>query len=341
MESHNLGGDILEERPCPVVLADGRIAVFANRQSTESIGMIAQNGVGGWFDWVDLGGSVNNNVAPAVGTLAAGGLALFVRWSDGSLRVKWQDQPNGGWTTNWQNLGGDIVETPVVFEIGDGRLEVFALSSNQDLVHIWHEPGANAWSPWDSLGKPPGVDLLTSPVVAPLGQGRSAVFTRGSDGALWTKWRKQNWWWSEEWASLGGRETISAPAIAADKDWRLRAFIVKSDTTVHFNFQQGPQWGWGNWGRLFSPPDCGAIRNPAAVRTTDGTIFFAAAYKGMCREPLLVYSFGEYQYATPSPVPNGEKIDGQVSLLATPRGEVWAFFREIRTGALIASKIAP
>lgn len=60
---------------------------------------------------------------------ALGGLELFARFADGTLRHRWQ-LPAPAYWSDWHSFGGPIDSDPTVAKRGrDGRLEVFALSS--------------------------------------------------------------------------------------------------------------------------------------------------------------------------------------------------------------------
>src|SRR5215472_11634420 len=70
----------------------------------------------------------------------------------------------------------------------DGRLELFAMGSDQTLVHVWQKWPNGDWSAWESLGKP-------HPTLAPSGP---------------------------DW--LGG--LASVPAVGSNFDGRLEVFVT-------------------------------------------------------------------------------------------------------------------
>ena len=100
----------------------------------------------------------------------------------------------------------------------DGRLEAFAVGTDNGLWHIWETTPNGGWSGWASLG---GV-ITSEPTVGRNADGRLEVFARGTDNALWHIWQTapSAGPWSG-WASLGGvitssRRSATTPTAA----WR-------------------------------------------------------------------------------------------------------------------------
>jgi hypothetical protein len=64
----------------------------------------------------------------------------MVGWSsDRTLRNIYQTAPNNSWS-NWQSLGGNLDFChPAVGRNAGARLEVFAVSNQGDLQHIWQQ----------------------------------------------------------------------------------------------------------------------------------------------------------------------------------------------------------
>jgi hypothetical protein len=67
----------------------------------------------------------------------------------------------------------------------DGRLEAFAVGTDNGLWHIWETTPNGGWSGWASLG---GV-ITSEPTVGRNADGRLEVFARGTDNALWHIWQ--------------------------------------------------------------------------------------------------------------------------------------------------------
>jgi acylphosphatase len=135
----------------------------------------------------------------------------------------------------------------------DGRLEAFAVGTDNGLWHIWETTPNGGWSGWASLG---GV-ITSEPTVARNADGRLEVFARGTDNALWHIWQTapSAGPWSA-WASLGGVIT-SSPTVSNDADGRLQAFARGTDDALWHIWQTAPSAGpWSAWaslgGKLFS-----------------------------------------------------------------------------------------
>jgi hypothetical protein len=128
----------------------------------------------------------------------------------------------------------------------DGRLEAFAVGTDNGLWHIWETTPNGGWSGWASLG---GV-ITSEPTVGRNADGRLEVFARGTDNALWHIWQTapRNGPWSG-WASLGGVIT-SEPKLINDPDGRLEVFARGTDNALWHIWQTAPSNGWSAWGSL-------------------------------------------------------------------------------------------
>ena len=128
----------------------------------------------------------------------------------------------------------------------DGRLEAFAVGTDNGLWHIWETAPDGGWSGWASLG---GV-ITSEPTVGRNADGRLEVFARGTDNALWHIWQTApNNGWSG-WASLGGVIT-SRPAVGNDADGRLEVFARGTDDALWHIWETTPSGGpWSAWASL-------------------------------------------------------------------------------------------
>ena len=128
----------------------------------------------------------------------------------------------------------------------DGRLEAFAVGTDNGLWHIWETTPNGGWSGWASLG---GV-ITSEPTVGRNADGRLEVFARGTDNALWHIWQTapSAGPWSG-WASLGGVIT-SDPAAGHDQDGRLEVFARGTDNALWHIWQTAPNNGWSAWSSL-------------------------------------------------------------------------------------------
>src|SRR5207249_2982810 len=90
-----------------------------------------------------------------------------------------QTLPNGNWS-GWQVLDSQSLAGPLsIAQNIDGRLEVFAITPDGDLVHTWQQ-SANQWT-W------PGPDFASAPQINP-GQGPGLLLTQHANSARsgWT-----------------------------------------------------------------------------------------------------------------------------------------------------------
>ena len=141
-----------------------------------------------------------------------------------------------GWPRGWFPLSGDVRQ-PDVATNTDGRLEVFAVGSDDALWHIWQTAPNNGWSNWRSLG-----GQISEVRTGRNADGRLEIFAVGSDQAMWHIWQTapDNGW--SGWHSLGGN--VRQPDVATNADGRLEVFAVGSDDALWHTWQTAPDNGW-------------------------------------------------------------------------------------------------
>lgn len=171
------------------------------------------------------------------------------------------------WSFSWVGAGeASFSDDP--FGVGknqDGRVEVFARSSNQGAVwHIWQTVDGN-WSNWTSLGG----SINGGPAVASNKDGRIEVFVRGGDSALYHIWQTAPGGSWSPWASLGGKLN-GAPAVAANADGRLEVFARGGDNSLCHIWQTTPNGGWSAWSDLGGNLD--GNYGPAVAANYDGRL---------------------------------------------------------------------
>jgi len=171
----------------------------------------------------------------------------------------------GGWT-KWTNLG---IPEPLVGKSlritvagnADGRIEIFARSSDYPTLDIFHkwEIGQGGWSDWENLGMPIKPPIKAGPDVKWYGDafclaknadGRLELFASGLDGALWHRWQILPQWhttsenaWSE-WDTLGG-EKVDKIVTATNPDGRIEVFIFSYGNGLFHRWQVNP--GRNEW----------------------------------------------------------------------------------------------
>ena len=279
--------------------SDGRLEVFCRGQDGEIKHIWQTDAVKDvWSNWESLGGGsprLNAVGNPTVGTNFDGRLDVFVSARTAAtgltLRHIWQTSspsaPHWKWQPGamWEDLGGHLAGSPVVGTNGDGRLEVFARGSANELEHVSQVVKSRfpdggrvdlGWSGWEALGSG---GISGDPAVGTNTDGRLEVFVHGARNALWHIWQmsassiplgQKNTvvGWSP-WESLGGIGVAGDPVVSADLDGRLEVFVRAADpagTSLWYRRQTrslswtAPSW-WSDWqnlhGQLSSDPVVG------------------------------------------------------------------------------------
>ena len=194
--------------------ADGRLEVFG--MGDFALWHIWQEPDGGWSPWTSHGMPPGTNFfgdAPVLAANTQGRLELFAVGADRALWHIWQTTPSGGWS-DWTSHGSPpgsqlISNTPGMAAGADGRLELFACSSDGQLWHIWQTTPSGGWSSWTSHGRPPQTDptvqpgVWLTPAVALNSARRLELFVTSHDNLLWHIWQTapgQGW---SGWLSHG------------------------------------------------------------------------------------------------------------------------------------------
>jgi aldose sugar dehydrogenase len=173
--------------------------------------------------------------------------------------------------STWESLiGASKANTDTsVARNSDGRLEVFVVSTDNQLWHRWQtSPGSSTWSAWSSLGG----TIAGSPAVTINSDGRLEVFVVGANGnALYHKWQTSpgsSTSWSS-YVSLGGTIT-GIPAVTRNSDGRLEVFVVGANgNALYHKWQTAPGSStWSAWDSLGGT----IVSNPAIGRNSDGRL---------------------------------------------------------------------
>ena len=207
-----------------------------------------------------------------------GRLQVFVVGTNNQLYYKTQSAPNSDtWATAWTSLGGGIKAdtSPAVARNSDGRLQVFVVSTNNQLQYLaYTAAGSSTWSSaWTSLGG--GLRANTDPIAIANNDGRLQVFIVGTNNQLYYKTQSapNSNTWSSAWTSLGGGiKADTSPAVARNGDGRLQVFIVGTNSQLYYKTQTaaaGSSWsGWsplGGGAALTSSPQVAMNQNGGLV----------------------------------------------------------------------------
>jgi hypothetical protein len=211
----------------------------------------------GWYDdwfaeqpdgqggnhWSSLGGSVEHG--PVVAQNLDGRLELFALDAHAHLQDLAQAVPNGGWRSNWVDLGPPPSPSaggnPIVARNLDGRLDVFLRASDGVIYHRWQQGAGGALTAdWTSIGG----SFPNDPVSAQNLDGRLELFALGSNSHLFELAQSAangSWWTS--WADLGPPPPGSAggqPVVSRNLDGCLEVFLRGGDGNLHHLSQQSP-----------------------------------------------------------------------------------------------------
>jgi hypothetical protein len=260
--------------PVPANNQDGRLEVFSigSDSGLWHKWQVVPNG--GWSGWASLGGSLDQNHAPAVGMNADGRLEVFAV-SAGKLWHSWQLVPNGGWS-GWASLGGPgpggyVYSDPAVARDAAGRLAVFVVGSGYEVYHTTQLAPGGAWSSWFALYRTSDWYPVGSPTVGVNGDGRLEVFVSDQYARLRHAW--QLYPGSSSWSGWGhnlGGNLGSLPIVGKNSDGRLEIFAVHFGTQAMWQIWQWPPptGGWSAW-RSMGGAWAG---NPAVGRNWDGRL---------------------------------------------------------------------
>src|SRR5216683_474485 len=103
--------------------------------------------------------------------------------SDGQLWANTQPFcTNGwsGWASHGKPAGVNLIGSPMLAASADGRLELMVVGSDMRRGAKWETAPSNGWSGWASHGKPAGVNLIGSPMLAASADGRLELMVVGS-----------------------------------------------------------------------------------------------------------------------------------------------------------------
>lgn len=173
---------------------------------------------------------------------------------------------NSGWTSLGKPSSAQLFSCPGVGTNQDGRLEVFAVGSDNALWTSWENTTNGSWSGWESKGKPTGVSLYLQPAVGANQFGGQEVFVAGGDGAIWHLWQAAvNDGWSSSWSTFGKAGTsLGYPAAGMNSDGRQEIFATNVDGNIYHISQTAPNSGWNSWSSMGKPSGV-ALYGPIAV----------------------------------------------------------------------------
>ena len=139
--------------------------------------------------------------------------------------------PTGPQWSDWEDLGGSFTSAPSVASWSVKRLDVFAQSSGQTLLHLAYD--GKSWYPADDLGPA----IVDGPGAVARGPDRLDIFVRGTDNQLWQRPGCNGAWVGYfRWAGF------SHPAQACRRGVRTASTCSSRAMTTRFTTDGGTAW---------------------------------------------------------------------------------------------------
>ncbi len=125
----------------PIVIAnnDGRLQVFVVGTNNQLLYKTQSSPNSNTWSpaWTSLGGGIKADTSPAVARNSDGRLQVFVVGTNNQLQYRAQTAAGSStWSPAWASLGGGLRANtdPIVIANNDGRLQVFVVGTNNQLV---------------------------------------------------------------------------------------------------------------------------------------------------------------------------------------------------------------
>lgn len=195
---------------------------------------------------------------PSVGMSSDGRLYLFVRDSNGLIRLQYQTSPNNGpWLnsgfTQFSNPSGIVMSgDPAVALSSDGRLYMF-VRNNIGTIQLQYQtsPGNGPWlSGYTQFSNPSGVTMAGDPTVIANNDGRLYMFVLDSNGVIRLQYQTspgQGPWLSSgytQFSNPSGVTMADNPAAGRDGLGLMHLFDLGSDAHMYWAYQQSPGGSW-------------------------------------------------------------------------------------------------
>jgi hypothetical protein len=162
-------------------------------------------------------------------------LHVWVRAADWGLYDKYYN-PTNGWS-GWMavpNSGGRLAGGPGAVSWGDGRVDVVARGTSNQVLHWSYDVSNPQWFFDESLGAPPG-GMTGDPDLSSWGKNRLDLFARGSNGYLWHRWYNGSGWGN--WEQLPGGVLGGGPSAVSWGEGRI-------DVVARGTSGQILHWSW-------------------------------------------------------------------------------------------------
>ena len=125
---------------------DGRLQLFALDVNDHLYTAWQDNPGSGFTHWTDLGGSFRGNPGAQI---TPSGIQLFALDTNQGISTA-RGMP-GSAPSNWQSLGHTFQDSPSVVCDAFGRLQLFALDTNDDVYTTWQNRALEGFGSWQRL----------------------------------------------------------------------------------------------------------------------------------------------------------------------------------------------
>ena len=129
--------------------------------------------------------------------------------------------------TQWENLGGELTDSPAAVSWDEHRIDVFARGTDGMLYQKWWD--GTSWQGWTGHG----AISRFAPAVSSRKPNHLDVYCVAEDNSLWHRlWTGSNW---SNWETLGGVLTEGPAAVSWDDD-RIDVFGRGTDNAIYHTF---------------------------------------------------------------------------------------------------------
>jgi len=259
-----LGGKLISKPSC-VSWGENRIDCFIRNDLAGYIRMSHIWWGGGTFwgelgYWENLGGDLGTD--PKCVSWGPNRIDCFMKPVDRPLRGidngmyhRWW---NGSRWGGWDSLGGTLNSEPSCVSWGPNRIDCFARSSGNTLIHTWSD-GGSRWNAWEDLG-----GIVSAPNCVSWGPNRIDCFARSSLNTMAHIWFGEGGW--SDWQNLGGTLTSDPDCVSWGPN-RIDCFArSRSNTLIHTWSDGGSRWGaWEDLGGSLSSETRINLAGPSCV----------------------------------------------------------------------------
>jgi hypothetical protein len=233
--SQDWGGNVISD-PATVSWGPDRLDVFAVAPDHSVVH--AYGSATGLAGWDNRGGVVSEVSAVSWGPNR---IDLFARGlGDRQLyHMAW----DGSHWSEWQPLGGLLIQPVTAVSWGPNRLDVFGIGGDSVVYHMAWD--GRAWSGWQRL---PGATVVGITVES-WGLGRLDLFARGTDNGFYHFWYDDSVHMSAWEHQDGG--LLGTPTAVSWAPNRIDVFAIGGGNSLYHKFWDGQNWSpWqplGGW----------------------------------------------------------------------------------------------